>query len=102
VILFGLAISWIVQAKNVDAANQVYGWRPCKVRDVLTIEDPFPQNVTNVVYDKTCKFYKHLPTELIIEDQPVVNQALIAATVVFIIIFIWFSIVVFRSGKRGQ
>jgi hypothetical protein len=98
VIFICLLVYIISQNAYISNTHQTYGFRPCKERIVQTITDPVRQNVSDLVFDKTCKFYKHLPNEFLIEDEPIITQGTIIATVIFGFIMVWFSVVV-CSGK---
>lgn len=95
---FSLIIYIITQNANISNTRLVYGFKPCKERIISTIIEPLHQNISDLIFDKTCKFYKHLPNELILEDEPVVTQGVIIATIIFGLIFGWF-LVVMCSGK---
>lgn len=98
IIFFSLVIYIIAENANISNTHLVYGFKPCKERIVSTIVEPLKQNISDLILDKTCKYYKHLPNELIIENEPVITQGVIIATIIFGIVFFWFLVVV-CSGK---
>jgi hypothetical protein len=93
-----LLIYIISQNAYISNTHMTYGFRPCKERVIQTITDPVQQNVSDLVFDKTCKFYKHLPNEFLIEDEPIITQGTIIAAVIFGLIVLWLSLVA-CSGK---
>ena len=97
VIVFSLTVNLILKSNNATQIYSEFGFRDCSIRTIVTIVDPFPQNVSDIITKATCEFYQHLPNELIIKDRPEDLQGELAATIIFSLLFVWLLVTYWRQ-----